>query len=79
MAPRENSGGSLFLKSRSAEVQFSDLCKINCYYYYYYFTITIIIIIIIIIIDIMIIISVIIDFYCDYGMNLRKKKVNKMK
>ena len=43
-------------------------------------TITIIIIIIIIIIiDIMIIISVIIDFYGDYGMNLRKKKVNKMK
>ena len=38
-----------------------------------------IIIIIIIIIDIMIIISVIIDFYSDYGMNLRKKKVNKMK
>ena len=41
--------------------------------------ITITIIIIIIIIDIMIIISVIIDFYGDYGMNLRKKKVNKMK
>ena len=37
VAPRENSGGSLFLKSRSAEVQFSDLCKINCYYYYYYY------------------------------------------